>query len=183
MWPGICDVCWRTDAESVRSPQELYEEKSESQCQWAVHQREHEDQADRVGLRYVYEVGYDVDKAPALWKKFAEKYGDGNKVTNFFFGDHSLARQRAKNLQGEIARNYSNPAKDPPTSEAIARLGLPAPGAPLQRLQVLDQVAALLLGQDQPAGRDIVADDRRQVREAAVVVEPALRVRPQPAQR
>lgn len=153
-----------------------------------VYSRDYEDQADRVGLRYVYEAGYDVDKAPVLWKKFAEKYGDGNKVTNFFFGDHSLAMARAKNLQTEIARNYRDPAKDPPTSEAIARRSGPEPAGlplrlPLQRLQVLDQVAALLLGQGQAAGRDVVADDRLQVREAAVVVEAPLRVGPQTAQR
>ena len=84
-----------------------------------VYSRDFEDQADRVGLRYVYEAGYDVSKAPNLWKRFAEKYGDGNKVTNFFFGDHSLALQRAKALQKEIAWNYNDPTKDPP-SETIA---------------------------------------------------------------
>jgi Zn-dependent protease with chaperone function len=77
--------------------------------------REYEDQADRVGLRYVYESGYDYRKAPALWTRFAEKYGDQDKVTNFFFGDHSLSAKRAKNLQGEIGRNYNDPAKDPPS--------------------------------------------------------------------
>jgi len=89
-----------------------------------VYSRDYEDQADRVGLRYVYEAGYDVGKAPGLWKKFADKYGDGNKVTNFFFGDHSTAMQRARALQQEIAFNYRDRAKDPP-SEGIARLDLP----------------------------------------------------------
>jgi len=77
--------------------------------------REYEDQADRVGLRYVYEAGYDYRKAPALWNRFAQKYGDQDKVSNFFFGDHSLSVKRAKNLQGEISRNYNDPAKDPPS--------------------------------------------------------------------
>jgi Zn-dependent protease with chaperone function len=76
--------------------------------------REYEDQADRVGLRYVYEAGYDYRKAPALWNRFAAKYGDQDKVTNFFFGNHSLSAKRAKNLQAEINRNYKDPAKDPP---------------------------------------------------------------------
>jgi len=149
-----------------------------------VYSRDYEDQADRVGLRYVYEAGYDVGKAPGLWQKFAEKYGDGNKVTNFFFGDHSLAMQRAKNLQAEIARNYRDTAKDPPTSEAIARRSAPAPAdrLPLERLQVFDQVAALLFGEGQAARGVVVADDRLQVREAAVVVEAPLRVGPQAAQ-
>jgi Zn-dependent protease with chaperone function len=80
-----------------------------------VYSREDEDQADRVGLRYVYEAGYDVTKAPALWKRFAAKYGDSSKVENFFFGSHSLSKERAAELEREIRSNYSDPAKDPPS--------------------------------------------------------------------
>jgi predicted Zn-dependent protease len=81
-----------------------------------VYSRGDEDQADRVGLRYVYEAGYDVTKAPALWRKFAAKYGDGSKVENFFFGSHSLSSERAADLEKEIRLNYSDPAKDPPSN-------------------------------------------------------------------
>jgi Zn-dependent protease with chaperone function len=77
--------------------------------------RDYEDQADRVGLRYVYEAGYDYKKAPALWRKFAAKYGDQNEIENFFFGDHSTSLKRASALEKEIKNNYSNPAKDAPT--------------------------------------------------------------------
>jgi Zn-dependent protease with chaperone function len=80
-----------------------------------VYSREYEDQADRVGLRYVYEAGYDYTKAPALWQRFADKYGDQDKVSNFFFGNHSTNLERKKDLQREIANNYNDPAKDPPT--------------------------------------------------------------------
>lgn len=68
--------------------------------------RTHEDQSDRVGLRYAYEGGYDVRKGPSLWLRFAEKYGEGNKVLNFFFSDHSQARARARNLERELELNY-----------------------------------------------------------------------------
>ncbi|MEZ5283748.1 MAG: M48 family metalloprotease [Vicinamibacterales bacterium] len=51
--------------------------------------RDLEDQADRVGLRYAYEAGYPVDGAPAVWQRFLDKYGQENRVTNFFFSDHS----------------------------------------------------------------------------------------------
>lgn len=68
--------------------------------------RTHEDQADRVGLRYAFEGGYDVEKGPGLWQKFAKKYGEGNKVVNFFFSDHSQSLARARNLQAELAVNY-----------------------------------------------------------------------------
>jgi Zn-dependent protease with chaperone function len=68
--------------------------------------RSFEDQADRVGLRYAYEAGFDVTKGPELWNRFARKYGESSKAANFFFGDHSLASARAKNLARELALNY-----------------------------------------------------------------------------
>jgi Zn-dependent protease with chaperone function len=68
--------------------------------------RSQEDQADRVGLRYAYEGGYAVQRGPGLWDKFAQKYGDNNKAVNFLFGDHSVARDRARNLRLEIDWNY-----------------------------------------------------------------------------
>jgi hypothetical protein len=71
--------------------------------------REHEDQADRVGLRYAYEGGFDVTKGPALWAKFAKKYGDQDKMSNFFFGNHSVAKDRERNLQKELELNYKKP--------------------------------------------------------------------------
>ncbi len=72
--------------------------------------RNHEDQADRVGLRYTYEAGYDVRTGPRLWKRFAEKYGDTNVAVNFFLGDHSRSKKRAELLELEIERNYSQRA-------------------------------------------------------------------------
>lgn len=68
--------------------------------------RDHEDQADRVGVRYAYEGGFDVTKGPRLWLRFADKYGEGSRTQNFFFGDHSLASARAENLRRELTVNY-----------------------------------------------------------------------------
>ncbi len=65
-----------------------------------------EDQADRVGLRYAHEAGFDVEKAPALWKRFERKYGGTPELYNAIFGDHSTAAARAKNLRREIFFNY-----------------------------------------------------------------------------
>jgi len=70
--------------------------------------RDHEDQADRVGLRYAYEGGFDVRKGPQLWNRFARKYGDQSKALNFFFGDHSVAKDRERNLTRELALNYTH---------------------------------------------------------------------------
>ena len=83
--------------------------------------RDMEDQADRVGLRYTYEAGYDVTKGPLLWKKFAKKYGEGSSALNFFFSDHSQAGVRAANLETEIARNY----RDGPKPDGPPRLPRP----------------------------------------------------------
>lgn len=73
--------------------------------------RDMEDQADRVGLRYAFKAGYDVNRAPALWQKFLEKYGQESAMTNFFFSDHSRASARKKNLQEQINWNYQSAAK------------------------------------------------------------------------
>lgn len=75
--------------------------------------REFEDQADRVGLRYVYESGYDVRKGPELWQKFREKYGEEDKVSNFFTGDHSRPTERIRNIKRQLQLNY--PAAAPRT--------------------------------------------------------------------
>jgi Zn-dependent protease with chaperone function len=87
-----------------------------------------EDQADRVGLRYAYEAGYDISKGPRLWNRFAKKYGEGNKVGNFFFSDHSLSAARATKLEKEIAYNYPDGPK--PSGPQHARpAGVPAGAA------------------------------------------------------
>ena len=71
--------------------------------------RDYEDQADRVGLRYVYEARFDPTKGPALWQKFKDKYGETDKLTNFFTGDHSRPTDRIRNLQRQIQLNYMKP--------------------------------------------------------------------------
>ena len=69
--------------------------------------RDLEDQADRVGLRYAYEGGFDVAGAPGVWQRFLDKYGEGDKLTTFFFSDHSRASTRRQNLENELAHNYA----------------------------------------------------------------------------
>lgn len=68
--------------------------------------RDQEDQADRVGMRYAHEGGFDVSKGPRLWQRFEEKYGDQGSLQNFFFGSHSRSGARAENLLTEIEHNY-----------------------------------------------------------------------------
>jgi Zn-dependent protease with chaperone function len=80
--------------------------------------RDLEDQADRVGLRYAYEGGFDVRRGPDLWNRFAKKYGESSKVANFFLSNHSLARVRAANLEKELAYNYTSGPKAAPAIAA-----------------------------------------------------------------
>ena len=68
--------------------------------------RGHEDQADRVGLRYVHEAGFDVTAGPRVWARFQEKYGDDNRVLNFFLGSHSRPEDRIRNMEAELGLNY-----------------------------------------------------------------------------
>jgi Zn-dependent protease with chaperone function len=87
--------------------------------------RDYEDQADRVGLRYAYEAGYDVARGPQMWRRFARKYGDGSKLGNFFFADHARSSVRATALQRQVALNYAGGPK-PGTAYARRKEGLPA---------------------------------------------------------
>jgi len=51
-------------------------------------------------------LALDAEKAPALWLRVAEKYGDASGVNNFLFGSHSQSKDRARNMEAELARNY-----------------------------------------------------------------------------
>lgn len=65
-----------------------------------------EEQADRVGLRYAAEAGYNPKKGPEMWEKFNTKYKDSNAITNFFIGSHPTFEKRKKLLIEEIKNNY-----------------------------------------------------------------------------
>ena len=56
-----------------------------------------------------HEGGYDVRKGPALWAKFARKYGDQPEVVNFLFGSHSRSSDRQSHLEDELGWNYRLP--------------------------------------------------------------------------
>lgn len=82
--------------------------------------RESEEQADRVGLRYAYEGGYDPSRAPRLWERFRDRYGDDPRVLNFFFGSHPRESDRIARMQQQIAFNYAPGSAAPPTSRTTA---------------------------------------------------------------
>jgi hypothetical protein len=108
----------------------------------SMYSRNQEDKADRIGLRYAQRGGFDISKAPAVWRKFEKKYGDGNKVVNTLFVGHSRHSERAENLQKELTTTYRgwseerrlNAAKAPalsnaPQVNAAARVEGPTPVA------------------------------------------------------
>jgi predicted Zn-dependent protease len=126
--------------------------------------RDMEDQADRVGLRYAYEAGYDITKGPRLWQRFAKKYGEPGKVANFFFGNHSLSSARAVNLERQIALNYPDGPKEgvrpakPSTLRAASSSAAPAP-APLP-----GQTSALSSSSSGPASSAASSGNRKEIR-------------------
>jgi predicted Zn-dependent protease len=68
--------------------------------------RKLEDQADVVGLHYMVQAGYDYMEAPEVWKVFSKYVKDQDKVSNWFFSDHSTHVARIKNLTREINQDY-----------------------------------------------------------------------------
>lgn len=65
-----------------------------------------EDQADRVGLRYAYEAGFDVGRAIDMFSRERSRFGESNAVTNWFSGGHSRSADRLKNIRRELQLNY-----------------------------------------------------------------------------
>ena len=66
-----------------------------------------EDQVSRL-------TNFDLSSvAPHVWARFETRYGNENRVTNFFFSDHSRARDRRKNLEAEISVNYRSSSGSP----------------------------------------------------------------------
>ena len=126
--------------------------------------RDMEDQADRVGLRYAYEAGYDITKGPRLWQRFAKKYGESNKVANFFFSNHSLSSARAVNLERQLALNYPDGAKQGvrparPSTTRTASSAAPAPAPPLP-----GQTSALSGSSSGPVSSAASSGNRKEIR-------------------
>jgi hypothetical protein len=67
--------------------------------------RDLENQADRVGLMYIYDAGYDPREAPKVWRELSSRSKE-NSIENFLYSSHPLARARLRNLNKEIAYNY-----------------------------------------------------------------------------
>jgi hypothetical protein len=64
-----------------------------------------EDQADRLGLKYMIDAGYDPREAPRVWKVLSIAGVDG--PTNFFWSTHNNNTVRRSYLMAELRNNYS----------------------------------------------------------------------------
>jgi Zn-dependent protease with chaperone function len=115
MWGQLAGLAGMVGAESIdsragRSAASMGSLLSISAWQ-SGYSRDVEDQADRVGLRYAYEAGFDVSRGPALWQKFRKKYGEEGTMSNFLFGSHSRPSDRIRNIQRELRLNYPDAIK------------------------------------------------------------------------
>lgn len=70
------------------------------------HGRNQEDDADRIGLNYAIDAGYDPFEAPRVWYLFDQHLGDQDAVSNWFFSNHSTHQARISNLTQEINRYH-----------------------------------------------------------------------------
>lgn len=61
--------------------------------------REHESEADRIGIRYAAKAGYDPRAAVTFWQKMLQKSGRNPGITRYF-STHPLAQDRIAALQG-----------------------------------------------------------------------------------
>jgi hypothetical protein len=68
------------------------------------HQRELENQADRLGLQNVIEHGYDPREAPKFSKLVIERYGD--RSTSKLWSNHDSSLMRGSFLTAQIQRQY-----------------------------------------------------------------------------
>ena len=68
------------------------------------HQRQLENQSDRVGLEYMVAAGYDPRQAPAVWKLVAKTQGVSS--TDFFWSSHDNEPTRRSYLMNELKNNY-----------------------------------------------------------------------------
>ena len=76
-----------------------------------------------------------MSRGPGLWQKFKDKYGEEDKLSNFFAGDHSRPTERIRNIQRQPELNY--PAGPLRRSSVIA----PAGPAPTQRARTVGTAA------------------------------------------
>ncbi|MFM1873524.1 MAG: hypothetical protein RL398_2946 [Planctomycetota bacterium] len=87
--------------------------------------RDHESEADELGLRYAIRAGYDPNEAPKLWERMAALGGS----TPEFLSTHPSSEKRAAALQAMIPRLLEEEKGWQPKANAAAAPAA-APGKP-----------------------------------------------------
>ena len=72
----------------------------------AGHSRKMENQADRIGLGYLVDQGYDPREAPRVWKVIANS--NFPSLPGFFWATHSNHTTRRSYLMAELRNNYGH---------------------------------------------------------------------------
>lgn len=80
-----------------------------------VYSRRMENQADRVGLYYLHQAGYDPREAPKIWRQIVEQTADRNAieraeetVETFLYASHPAAKRRLRHLNREVALRWQD---------------------------------------------------------------------------
>ncbi len=79
--------------------------------------RDQEDQADRVGMRYAFDAGYDVNEFPRIFEIFLEYGGDSPELYNDLFGSHSTNAERIETMRALARTKYAPRMKNPVRGE------------------------------------------------------------------
>ena len=65
-----------------------------------------EDQADRIGLFYAYDAGYDIREGTKIWRKLIGNNYKDNSVGTFLYSDHPSLKSRLRNTKRELVVDY-----------------------------------------------------------------------------
>ena len=65
-----------------------------------------EDDADRIGLGYAFDAGYDPYQSVEVWRALSRRVKEKSRTSNWFFGDHSTHQARIANLTQELNNRY-----------------------------------------------------------------------------
>ncbi len=69
--------------------------------------RDMEEQADRVGLYYAYDAGYDVRESTPMWRRIIGGYRE-TAIGSVLYADHPTMLDRLKEMRYEVILNYAN---------------------------------------------------------------------------
>lgn len=68
--------------------------------------RKQENEADKLGIQYMFAAGFDPKEAPKPFELLLRTYGDESQYENFFYGNHSRNQDRIKNITKILKKDY-----------------------------------------------------------------------------